>query len=169
MDRDQESTSKEKQGVAPRLYEFPKLGEKSALEQVRSLKHELRTPVNHIIGYGALLLEAAEDAGNDALIDQANQIQAVGSELNKRIERALLSTDQALPPSDIEQIEGAVEGLIRRIEADLESDSFSFGNGIYLDDLNKVLGASRRLFSLLEKMRTQLQSTSENIRHSGTA
>ena len=167
MDKDQRSEHRERYKSLPRLYEFNRRGEKSALEHVRSLKHELRTPVNHIIGYGALLLEMAEDAGNDSLVSQALEIQTIGGELNKLIERSLLSSDQVLPMADIGPIRGILEPLIHKIEASLVTGAEEIGNDSYLEDLNRIVSAARRLHSLLEKM--QSQAAAEEIRRLGTA
>ena len=46
-----------------------------------NMSHELRTPLNAIIGYSELLVEEAEDAGNDALIPDLQKIHGAGKHL----------------------------------------------------------------------------------------
>ena len=46
-----------------------------------SMSHELRTPLNAIIGYSELLLDEAEDDGQDAYIPDLQKIQSAGKHL----------------------------------------------------------------------------------------
>ena len=46
-----------------------------------NMSHELRTPMNAIIGYSEMLLEDAEDDGNEALVDDLGKIRAAGKHL----------------------------------------------------------------------------------------
>ncbi|HZU75829.1 MAG TPA: response regulator, partial [Dehalococcoidia bacterium] len=50
----------------------------SAEEPVRALRHALRTPVNHIVGYGELLLEDAVAGGAAELVSGLQEIAAAG-------------------------------------------------------------------------------------------
>src|SRR3954451_22740796 len=66
---------------------------------LRGLRHELRTPINHIIGYSELLLEVAEESGYPALLADLEKIRTAGAELgalvNESLDAARLQT--ALP------------------------------------------------------------------------
>jgi signal transduction histidine kinase/DNA-binding response OmpR family regulator len=46
-----------------------------------NMSHELRTPMNAIIGYSELLIEDAEEAGDDALLADLNRIRSAGKHL----------------------------------------------------------------------------------------
>ena len=46
-----------------------------------NMSHELRTPLNAIIGYSEILLEEAQDSGNDALVPDLKKIQVAGKHL----------------------------------------------------------------------------------------
>jgi signal transduction histidine kinase len=46
-----------------------------------NMSHELRTPLNAIIGYSELLVEEAEDTGDDALIPDLQMIHSAGKHL----------------------------------------------------------------------------------------
>ena len=48
-------------------------------EQARELRHELRTPVNHLIGYAELLLE--EDGLTSANVAQLEGVRAVARQV----------------------------------------------------------------------------------------
>jgi len=46
-----------------------------------NMSHELRTPMNAIIGYSEMLIEDAEDAGDEELIDDLRKIRTAGKHL----------------------------------------------------------------------------------------
>ena len=48
---------------------------------VASTSHELRTPLNAVIGYSQLLLEDAADEGNDAMVQDLENIKGAGTHL----------------------------------------------------------------------------------------
>src|SRR5215207_6941512 len=66
---------------------------------LRGLRHELRTPINHIIGYSELLLEVAAELGHPEILADLEKIRAAGAELgalvNESLDLARLQT--ALP------------------------------------------------------------------------
>src|SRR3546814_20330916 len=45
------------------------------------MSHELRTPLNAIIGYSELLVEEAQDAGDEAMVPDLNKIHTAGKHL----------------------------------------------------------------------------------------
>ncbi|QUW04059.1 response regulator [Chloracidobacterium validum] len=54
-----------------------------------NMSHELRTPLNAIIGYSEILMEDAQDNGNDAVCDDLGKIQAAGRHLLELINAVL--------------------------------------------------------------------------------
>lgn len=54
-----------------------------------NMSHELRTPLNAIIGYSELLIEEAEDAGQDDLVPDLQKIQSSGQHLLTLINEVL--------------------------------------------------------------------------------
>src|ERR687894_491818 len=56
---------------------------------LRGLRHELRTPINHIIGYSELLLEVAEEQGHPQLLADLEKIRAAGAELGALVNESL--------------------------------------------------------------------------------
>src|SRR6478609_5481220 len=56
---------------------------------LRGLRHELRTPINHIVGYSELLLEIAEERGHADLLADLARIRAAGAELAGRVNESL--------------------------------------------------------------------------------
>lgn len=121
------------------------------MNDTKSLKHEFRTPVNHIIGYSALLREAAEDQGNELLGGFASDIQALGAELNRTADRTLLFTDHSLQTEDIHTIREAVAPLISRIEERLASCFKSAQEDSEIADLQRIKNAVARLGAILDE------------------
>src|SRR5688500_12035523 len=56
---------------------------------LRGLRHELRTPINHIIGYSELLLEVAAEQGHAALLADLEKIRLAGAELGALVNESL--------------------------------------------------------------------------------
>ncbi len=71
-------------------------------ELLRHLRHELRTPINHIVGYSELLLESAEELSGEArgvLVPDLHRIDSAGRELLSEVNQLL---DPARGSSSIE-------------------------------------------------------------------
>lgn len=64
-------------------------------ERLSKTRHDLRTPLNHIIGYCEILIEDAEDEGSDALIPDLEKVQSAGQQLLELM-GSLLSSDHLL-------------------------------------------------------------------------
>src|SRR3954466_6290870 len=56
---------------------------------LRGLRHELRTPINHIIGYSELLLEVAEEGGHPEIMADLERIRTAGAELGALVNESL--------------------------------------------------------------------------------
>ncbi|HET6934246.1 MAG TPA: histidine kinase dimerization/phospho-acceptor domain-containing protein [Candidatus Angelobacter sp.] len=115
-------------------------------EDFRKFKHELRTPVNHILGYSELLQETAEDAGDASTVTLARKIQSSGQTLARLMEKSLASNgsngDQKL------QI-GALRTSVLPLAQEILTISASSEQSSYADDLNRVHSAAERLIALL--------------------
>lgn len=64
-------------------------------ERLSKTRHDLRTPLNHIIGYCEILIEDAEDEGSNALIPDLKKVQSAGRQLLELM-GTLLSSDHLL-------------------------------------------------------------------------
>ncbi|MFQ5572168.1 MAG: histidine kinase dimerization/phospho-acceptor domain-containing protein, partial [Rhodothermales bacterium] len=69
-----------------------------------TLRHTLRTPLNHIIGYSELLLEEAKERGLEDMVADLRNIHAAGKELlaliNELFNPAPVDTDSSAPVLD---------------------------------------------------------------------
>src|SRR5580700_660671 len=71
-----------------------------------SLLHDLRTPLNQIIGYSELLLEQARDEGQDALMPDISKVRYAGGELLTLINDKFSASTaaDASPPPTLESV-----------------------------------------------------------------
>ncbi len=74
------------------------------------VRHELKTPINAIIGYSEMLLEDAAEAGDDAVASDLEKIRVAGRQLLQLVE-------QILGPDRQDRTD--LEGYDARIRADL--------------------------------------------------
>ncbi len=122
----------------------------SKMDGARNLKHELRTPVNHIVGYSGLLLESAQDATDDVSQQQVVMLQSLAAELNVVVEGILLQSHGVLNQADIETIANALFSLRSQVEQTRVQIAGSALDESMASDLDKIRGAVQRLQSLLE-------------------
>jgi len=63
--------------------------------RLSAARHDLRTPLNHIIGYCEILIENAEDRGSDELVPDLTKVRSAGQQLLDLV-GTLLSGDHLL-------------------------------------------------------------------------
>ncbi len=84
-------------------------------DAVAQLRHDLRTPVNHIIGYSEILIEDASDSGSD--ISDLKKIHSAAGELLTLINTRLhlsgaLERQQTTASIGAESMDSAADRLI---------------------------------------------------------
>jgi class 3 adenylate cyclase/CheY-like chemotaxis protein len=112
----------------------------------RQARHELRTPVNHILSYARLVLDEADELGLDEDVEaQLDTIQAAGHQ-------ALVLIDALLSHAGPTERQ-AVRALAERIaeQAELVRDrAVGAGQEQVAEDLQRIAEAARRLLSLVD-------------------
>ena len=108
-------------------------------EQARDLRHELRTPVNHLIGYAELLLE--EDGLSPANAAQLEAIRSVARQVLALVP-GLLAEDGTLAASAA-TLAGHVSEL-ERAAAALRAEA----SALPMADVDRIESAARRLREL---------------------
>src|SRR5215208_5155714 len=81
----------------------------------RSLRHELRTPINHIIGYSELLLDEAEDLDHAAIVSDLVKIHRAGTDLLALVNDDLDTTRAAQGPPDLSSLSEALRTPLNAI------------------------------------------------------
>lgn len=122
------------------------------------LRHDLRTPINAIIGYSEILMEDAEDGGDALLLPDLNQIHAAGKELLDRVNVILadVSVSSGQQDTDIEalaadlqyQLRTPTDAVIGYSELLLE-EARGRGNSSAQGDLEKIHAAAQRFVDVI--------------------
>ncbi len=114
-------------------------------EQVRELRHELRTPVNHLIGYAELLLE--EEGLTSANIAQLEGIRAVS--------RQVLELVPGIIDADGNPGESAARLRVHVSELEASTAALRAAPGVLpISDLERLTAAAVRLGELARKLAT---------------
>ena len=117
-------------------------------EQTRMLKHELRTPINHIVGYSELLLEAATDEGESCITERAKTLQRDGQALASLIDRHLAAFLEAELEGASESLRTAVTPLLAAILA--TSVPKPSDGAMWNQDFKRIQVAVQKLIMVLE-------------------
>ena len=109
------------------------------------LRHELRTPINHILGYAEMLLEDAPRGSQDAELI---------SEIIATARTALGLVNDALPPSgestasDLDRLIAALAGPQARVLAATEALSHGARDPLFSTDVGRIAQAAQRLTAI---------------------
>jgi two-component system, NtrC family, sensor kinase len=126
------------------------MAEESAAVKARpvaELRHDLRTPLNHIIGYGEMLIEDAEDRGDDAAVTTLRQIHATAQDLVGVIQQTLTPSKTEVTDAELaglrERLQDPVQGIIDRAAGLLAGCEEGASK-----DLETIRSAAERLLTL---------------------
>jgi pimeloyl-ACP methyl ester carboxylesterase/CheY-like chemotaxis protein len=120
-----------------------------AEDYIRVMRHELRTPVNHIIGYSEMLLDEFGDDGTTTWSDALREIEATGRQVLSRINSSIEAAqgDPRLLDSLLrhEQLHAALD----QIRAAVVTISSATQGESWLADLARIGTAAESLQQLL--------------------
>jgi diguanylate cyclase (GGDEF)-like protein len=116
-------------------------------ESLAHLRHELRTPVNHILGYSELLIEDAEERHLEAFVPAFQQIQSGGRQLLESIQTALAERPASAGVVNIEGLKEVLRGTAAEVLGTSTSllENLEAGHRQTLADLDAIAWALRRL------------------------
>jgi len=123
-------------------------------ENLRKLKHEIRTPVNHILGYSELLMESATDAGDDRMAELAQDIHRRGQLLASTLEKNLLVSSADTDADLMIPLRDSVSPTIREIVTIAFLSPDSPGVSSYREDLGRIRDAATQLMLLIQPDRS---------------
>ena len=115
--------------------------------------HDLKTPINHIIGYCDLLLEEAEDSRLNGYLPGLQRIHAAGRELLAFVNENLAGDrEEGQGPSQTELHRGLSPTLASILHYGelLQEDARGLGNTELLLDLQKICTAARRVLEVAD-------------------
>src|SRR5579862_6881895 len=116
-------------------------------ESLASLRHELRTPVNHILGYAELLIEDAGERHLEAFIPAFQQIHSGGHRLLESIQAALAGkadSTQELNLAAFKEDLGGTAAEVLKISRAMQEE-LETGHRQTLADLDAISWALRNL------------------------
>jgi len=120
---------------------------------VRNLRHQLRTPVNHIVGFGDMLQEEAADRGWNTLLPDLERISCAGRQLTEYIDStvdlARVEAGQMDPEQVSRDLRTPLESIIGYSQL-LQEEADENGWHEALPDLRNVELAAKQLTSLIE-------------------
>jgi len=121
-------------------------GSTLTVEAQAQLRHDLRTPLNHIIGYTEMLLE---DATGDALAERRTRLELALAAARYALEliNAALGSARRIVPGDVAQLFDALQEPRQKIVAAVSGLELpeTDGDGTFNADLKKILSAAARL------------------------
>jgi CheY-like chemotaxis protein len=117
------------------------------------VRHDLRTPINHILGYCEMLLDEAPSAGWPNLVADLEKIATAGKQL-LAIVNYHFDASQARPTvPDLRQIQHEVRTPLNHITGYteiLQEQAAEGGHAVVQSDLGKIRSAAQVLLDLLE-------------------
>jgi CheY-like chemotaxis protein len=120
----------------------------------RTIRHELRTPVNHIIGYSEMLLDEAADEQREDLAPGLRQIVALGKQILAQINGDLIGDEQIDLVEGLAQIRQALQTPLDEVVAlgqGLDALVQQHGPAQASADLHKITQAAQRLMTLINE------------------
>jgi CheY-like chemotaxis protein/tRNA A-37 threonylcarbamoyl transferase component Bud32 len=117
------------------------------VEAQAQLRHDLRTPLNHIIGYTEMLLE---DTGDDAPAERRARLEQAlaGARVALDLINAALGSARRIVPGDVVRLYESLQEPRRSIVeavSGLLPESDGDGGGAFNADLKKILSAAAQL------------------------
>jgi DNA-binding response OmpR family regulator len=105
----------------------------TTITPTRRLRHDLRTPVNHILGYSQLLIEDSQESGNGGRFPQLEELAGLGQDILRQIELALPSPEPEDPEQRIAHLRHSLKPRVEQIRERLRELPFSEGSAQFAD------------------------------------
>lgn len=122
-------------------------------QELAVIRHELRTPINHIIGYSEMILEELDELQQPALKPDLEKVRLGGRKLLNLITEFFdvdKQTTRKLKVSEVyHELRTPVNQIIGYCEL-LQEDAAAAGLGSLLSDLDKIHRAATRWLRLME-------------------
>jgi len=123
------------------------------LALISYLRHELRTPINAIIGYSEMLLEEIATDSNSSIISKLKQIFSCGSQLltliNKHLDPANLPTNSQLSIVTVSEILPLELEPFLKIVIDCCEHLLQQATAELITDVDKIRTAAQSLLSII--------------------
>ncbi len=115
-------------------------------EDLKELRHNLRTPINHILGYSEMMMEDAEDRGADGLLAELRKIHDAGKYSLTLINAALTPVHDQVTEAELGALHEQLGAPVRTI---LDGTG-ALGADSETADVIRIRDAAERLLALSE-------------------
>ena len=136
-------------------------------DSLSDVRHDLLTPINHLLGYTEMMMEDCEEQGLDTLLQYLQIIRIISKELQIAIERVLPSSAEPAEDGELCKLRAELSNPMARmfqIIGDVERDIASAGQPNLVQDLGKVRVAAERLDHHLRELTRGASPTDEPLR-----
>jgi DNA-binding response OmpR family regulator len=136
-------------------------------DRLADLRHDLRTPAGHIMGYAEMLAEEFEDAGRTDSQAMTSAIRATGETVIELIDKYLGPSHKDPAQVDFGTIGEKIleQSIIAKDKCkSLRQAILAMGLDGLMADLDKIEKASQALHDMVEGMEAFVQSPGEEIR-----
>ena len=116
--------------------------------EVSALRHDLRTPVNHIVGYCELLLEDAATDPDDARRTALRDALAGARDVLALIDTTLPSSGEGVTPGRIDALHARLRGPHDRILAAMDALGTAAAGDGFQADVERIRHATGRLLAV---------------------
>ncbi len=134
----------------------PTTEERDRAAAASQLRHDLITPVNHILGFAELLIEEAEERGRSHLVDRLGTVRTLGKQVLEGIDHALAQASEVGLPTDLAGLGLALLGPCGSITETCDDIEGAVGQApdraFFLGDLAKVRDAASRLTAIAGRL-----------------
>jgi adenylate cyclase len=126
------------------------------------VRHDLLTPINHLLGYTEMMLEDCEEQGRNSLLQSLRHMRATSKELQGAIERVLPSSPKPAEESELSKLYAELLDPMARMFQIIESverDISAAGEPNPLPDFGKTRIAAERLNQHVRGLTGSVQAT----------
>lgn len=139
--------------------------EETQKKLLAKMRHELRTPMNHIIGYSEMLIEDANESEHDYLVPELRKIHSVSEHLLAIINDLCDPHKGGIDfrknlSSRCEEMHSFASGIADHVDALIEMAVRERGES-YIPDLTKIKSASNHLRNLIDNPEIQPETTAQ--------
>ncbi|HEX6546530.1 MAG TPA: response regulator, partial [Bryobacteraceae bacterium] len=114
------------------------------------LRHTLRTPINHIIGYAELLLEDPNEAARTPSEPSLNRILTTAQQILAVVQKHLKSTEPEIIPPDLALLRQELKEPVTSI-LQCTADMIQHESGSRLQDAQRIRAAAEELLAFANR------------------
>jgi signal transduction histidine kinase len=116
--------------------------------QLSELRHNLRTPINQILGYAEMLIEDAADAGHPPVVEALRRVHSAARATLGHINQALGNTE-SLTQSEAAALAASAQPHVDAMLASLDDVRAQSPPDAWREDLGRLSGAARLVQHML--------------------